>query len=194
MTVRIILFTQTAAGYEGVITYVNSHAGDVDRMAGVIYLDDLGAWSTLALSNSLTLGDDSGEISPELRRQLQEEGRFHLRNHWFIRINLDQPDLQDWLNTMQTRKMGIAETPNQIMITLVDTAARLGIPVQIRAHPCMNQSPLLAGGFPTVAICGQGNDLVGTPFDDSANIDRNFLYKAATLAYASLQAFLGEIK
>lgn len=194
MTVRIILFTQTAAGYEGVITYVNSHAGDVDRMAGVIYLDDLGAWSTLAVSNSLTLGDDSGEISPELRRQLQEEGRFHLRNHWFIRINLDQPDLQDWLNTMQTRKMGIAETPNQIMITLVDTAARLGIPVQIRAHPCMNQSPLLAGGFPTVAICGQGNDLVGTPFDDSANIDRNFLYKAATLAYASLQAFLGEIK
>ena len=97
MTVRFIIFSQTTAGYEGVITYVNSHADEIERVEGVIYLDDLGAWSTLVVSNSLALGDDPAEVNPELRRQLQEEGRFYLRNHWFIRTNLDQPDLPGWL-------------------------------------------------------------------------------------------------
>jgi hypothetical protein len=39
-------------------------------------------------------------------------------------------------------------------------------------------------------LCGQGNDIAGTAYDDRSNIDQDKLYKSATLAYASILAFV----
>jgi hypothetical protein len=188
-TIRLIAFSQSAT-HSGAVTFMNVHQNDLSKVKVVLDLDQLGMWDTLLVSNSLATGETLESIGEEDLKKLKEDGQFYLRSNWYRFINLDQPDFPEWLEALKTNKMGLSESPPVYFKMVVETAAALEIPIQKSSLPCIEQGPLLAGGFPAVGLCGQGNDIAGTAYDDRSNIDQDKLYKSATLAYASILAFV----
>jgi cell division protein FtsX len=195
ITIRFIAFSGTEIGFSGATSFMKAHAQELGKVVVALDLDQLGAWDHLAVATSLDAKDPNGALRPEDRSKLQEEGQFYLRQSWLMYLNLDQDRLGDWITAIKTQKLGLPETPEEYLQLVVGKANHLGIATEEVPFQCQgNQPALLAGGIPTVAICGQGNGLARTSFDEVPTLRRDSLLKATALAYESVQGFLGERK
>lgn len=184
-TIRFIALDGTYSGREGVVDFLDLEETKAPQVNYVIELDQLGNWEKMSMSADLSGQDTSLE---DIAR-LKQEGQYFVQKYRTSRINLDRPELIQWMASVPKQGGGLSETPPGFRQIVQEAASDMDIPLQPYVYsPCtLTGHVFLSRGYPTVMLCGQGNGLAGTEYDTAQSLNSDKIQKSIGLIYMILQ-------
>ncbi|MFN7036801.1 MAG: M28 family peptidase, partial [Bellilinea sp.] len=192
-TLRFIWLPGLASQYSGLIAYIQNHSTEIPSVVGVIDISQTGNWHYIAVDNDLNSSDINGQ-GIDIER-VKTEGQYVARENWMMSINLDDPNLMDWLNGLLEKKMGLSESPEILRNSILKTGESFGVSIKSTNYTCpLSLSILLSANLPSIGLCGAGNELIGSPFDDISTIDMHKLSQFTSFSYVALQNLMDETK
>ncbi len=192
-TLRFIWLPGLASQYSGLIAYIQNHSTEIPSIVGVIDISQTGNWQYIAVDNDLSSSDINGQ-GIDIER-VKTEGQYLARENWMMSINLDDPSLMDWLNGLLEKKMGLSESPEILRNSILKTGESFGVSIKSTNYTCpLSLSILLSANLPSIGLCGAGNELIGSPFDDISTIDMHKLSQFTSFSYVALQNLMDEMK
>ncbi|GAB4521310.1 MAG: hypothetical protein Fur0018_01660 [Anaerolineales bacterium] len=162
--------------------------------AAVLFFDTLGDWDTLSYASRLDAPEVvNGSADIQAQAALQKlKGQADQRGFWLSLLDLDRPDLADWLDFWEQKsRIGLEQTPD-FLVAIAQSAAE-DDPAMIEPAWQNNCTPLLFlfRDHPALGICAAGfNANAGTPFDTLDRIDRMQYRRALALGYRMIEILL----
>jgi len=185
VTLRFLAFAGTESGLEGSIAYFLAHDIEPKNIVAALEFNRLGAFEKILIGHDIDAANleelmlDKEELEKERRK-----GQFVIRANWVRTLNLDDPNLIDWVDKLLTGSCGLAESPDKLLEKAKSVAKSLDIKAETSYYPCVGDYySFLYKEIPTIILCGEGNLLAGSPYDTIKTIKESSLSKASALAY-----------
>lgn len=181
---RFIALPGTYTGLVGGMAYLYDYPLEEKQVRMVIDLNRLGKWDQLVVESSFAEPSPWNDLTPEYQKKYRTEGQFQLRQNWQSYINLSQPDPLASFADFSRVPLGKGESPDSLIQGMIHSGQALNVEILPGSSGCSGYfSTFLSQDLPAIALCGMGNDLADTVYDDKSNIDKGNLQKAAGILY-----------
>jgi hypothetical protein len=189
-TVRFILLPEQDSIYSGLIAYLQLHSRETSNVVAVLDIAWTGNWERILVSEYL----DEMEPYADTTR-MAEEGQYFTERYWAKSIDLDDDDILESFTQQVTRRMGLSESPAALQSAVEQAGKMLGIPLTRSLDDWYFPESLpilLSDDLPAIGIYGEGNEMLGSEYDNLSTIQEKDLVKATALIYQSIQDVMGE--
>lgn len=192
-TLHFLWFPGLASQYSGLISYIQNHKNELPSVVGVIDISQSGNWQYVAVDNDMrspSMSDNGVDFE-----RVMKEGQYIVRDNWMMTLNLDDPDLLEWMEGLMENKMGLSESPEGLRNSIIRTGDLVGVSIRSTNYTCQpSLSILLSANLPSLGVCGAGNEFIGSSLDHISTIDKQKLFQFTSFSYIALQNLMSELK
>ena len=193
ITLRFIALGGMENGLEGLISYWESREVDPENIIAVLVLEQLGSWDRLIAGVDLASPGPDGYILPEeIQTDAMQSGLSWMEPLLVRRFNLESGSIEDWQRSIREYDYGPRQSPPDLLDIAVQAASDLDIELSLRFGSCdPSILPFLYWRLPSVIICGEGNGVIGSPFDTIDTLDSGKLKTALAFSYHLIELLGG---
>ena len=193
ITLRFIALGGMENGLEGLISYWESREVDPENIIAVLVLEQLGSWDRLIAGVDLASPGPDGYILPEeIQTDAMQSGLSWMEPLLVRRFNLESGSIEDWQRSIREYDYGPRQSPPDILDIAAQAASDLDIDFSLRFGSCdPSILPFLYWRLPSVIICGEGNGVIGSPFDTIDTLDSGKLKTALAFSYHLIELLGG---
>ncbi len=186
---RFVSLPGTFTGLNGGMAFLLSNSSSLDYVEMLIDLNRLGNWDRLTAQFSFDGNNEWNKLRPEDQAKYRQDGQYPVRGNWQTYVDLSQSDPLAELRAYDQVPLGLGESPDDLVNALVESGKASGEEILEGSSGCLGYfSTFLSRNLPVVALCGVGNDLSGTQYDDASNVNPIALQKAAGIVYSFIQS------
>lgn len=186
VTVRLLALAGTSTGFEGSIAYTQAHDIDPQCVLAVLNVKRVGAWRRLLIGHDLGApsADGTPSLSAEEQERIQQQGQFFLKGNQVRTLDLTDEQLFKRIERELQGPAGLGESPPGLVQHALRIAESMGYPAEAACYPCASDYEVfLYEGLPTLAVCGEGNNLADLPYDTAETLRAEPLARSAALVY-----------
>lgn len=181
---RFVALPGLYTGEVGGMAYLYGNPLEKEQAVTVIDVNQLGKWDQLVAEFSFAEPSPWNKLTPDFQMKYKTEGQFNFKKNWQSYIDLSQEDALAAFQNLQRVPLGMGESPVDLVAGMILSGQTMGVTILPGSTGCAGYfHTFLSQDLPTIALCGVGNDLSSTVYDDMSNIQRADLQKAASILY-----------